>query len=472
MQVTETHSDGLKHEFKVVMAASDIDDKVQHRLKELGSSIKVPGFRPGKVPMSLLRQRFGKSVMGEVLESAVNDGSSQAMMERGLRPALQPKIEIVSFEDGADLEFTMKIEALPEIQPMEFGAIELERPVVQVPDDEVEKALEGLAEQHRRSVAVEAPRPAKEGDVVVVDFKGRIDGAEFAGGAAEDYHLELGSGTFIPGFEEQLLGAEPGDKVAVEVAFPADYGNEQLAGKQAVFDVEVKALYELVPAALDDELAKSMGLDNVAGLRRLMRERIDNEYAELARNRLKRALLDVLAENHDFPVPDGMVDLEFDNIWKQIEEAKEQGQQAEEDVGKSDDELKAEYRAIAERRVRLGLLLSAVGERNNVQVAPEEVNRAMMEEARRHPGHEREVLEFFQSNAQAVANLRAPIFENKVVDFIIEMADVKDREMTVDELIEEPPAAESGEKTAGKAAAKKGRGGKKQEAKAEAKAKG
>lgn len=454
MQVTETHSDGLKHEFKVVMAASDIDEKVQHRLKELGSSVKIPGFRPGKVPLSLLRQRFGKSVMGEVLESAVNDGSSQAMMERGLRPALQPEIEIVSFEDGADLEFNMKVEVLPEIQPMDFSTIELEQPVVQVPDEEVERALEGMAEQQRRSVPVETPRPAKEGDVVVVDFTGRIDGTEFAGGAAEDYHLHLGSGTFIPGFEEQLVGAKPGDKVAVEVTFPTDYGNEELAGKQAVFDVEVKALHELVPAVLDDELAKSMGLEDMAGLRRLMRERIENEYAELARGRLKRALLDILAENHDFPVPAGMVDLEFDSIWKQIQEAKEQGRQAEEDVGKSEDELKADYRAIAERRVRLGLLLSTVGERNNIQVAPEEVNRAMMEEARRHPGHEREVLEFFQSNAPAVANLRAPIFENKVVDFIIEMAQVKDREMTVDELIEEPPEAEAGKKQEAKAKAK------------------
>jgi trigger factor len=398
--------------------------------------------------------------MGEVIEHAVTDSSAQVVTERGLRPAVQPKIEIVSLPDGADLEYSMAFEIIPDIQPTDFSTLELERLVVDVPEKEVDEAVERLAERQRKSEPVAEPRPAKTGDILVLDFVGRVDGKEFPGGQATDYYLELGSGFLIPGFEDQLTGAKPGDHVAVNVTFPDDYPNKELAGKDAVFDVDVKELREPVAAQIDDELAKSFGFDDLNGLRASVREQIEKEYGGVARSRIKRQLLDKLADGHDFEVPSGLVDAEFETIWQQIEADREQGRTDPEDEGKSEEDLKAEYGMIATRRVKLGLLLSEVGRMNNIQVSQDELTRAMLAEARRYPGQERKVLEFYQKSPEALAQLRAPLYEDKVIDYILELAKVSDRKVEPSELIEEtaPPAeaeAKPAKKPRKKKAAKK-----------------
>jgi trigger factor len=461
MQVTETNVDGLKREFKVVIASTDIEEKVKHRLNEIGRTVRLPGFRPGKVPMNVLRQRYGSAVMGEVLERAVTDSSSQAMSERGMRPAMQPKIEIVSFNEGTDLEYKMAVELLPDIKPVDFSEIELERVRPEIDEKEVDAALERIAKSRRKSEPVQ--RAAQNGDAVTIDFVGRIDGAEFPGGAAQGYVLELGSGAFIPGFEEQLVGAQAGDKREVKVSFPADYNSAELAGKDAVFDVDVKEVGEFKTAVIDDELAKEIGMDSLEELRKAVREQIERDYGAVARQKLKRAVLDELAAKHDFAVPPGMLDAEFEVIWKQFQDERERTKDEpdDEDAGKSEDELKAEYRTIAERRVRLGLLLAEVGRANNITVSQEEVNRALFEEARRHPGYEKQLIEFYRGRPEALANLRAPIFEDKVIDFIVEMAKVNERTVPAKELLEgSGEDAAAGSDTAEDEPAKKSRASK------------
>jgi trigger factor len=454
MQVTETNQDGLKHEFKVVIDANDLAQKVDLRLGELAHQVRIPGFRPGKVPTKVIKQRYGDAVLGEVMEQAVNDSANQALQERGMRPAMEPKIEVQEYKEGADLEYTLAIEVLPEIEPMDFATLQLERVTTKVPDDDIDKTLEQLAGSHKDTKPVEEPRAAVAGDVVVVDFVGRIDGEEFPGGKAEDYHLELGSGMFIPGFEDQLLGKKAGEEVTVSVAFPEEYGNDDLKGKPAEFSVTVKEIRESVPAVIDDEFAKANGLESLSALRDSVRETLQSNYDQVTQGRLKRDLLDKLAEAHDFAVPPGMVEIEFEQIWSQIEEARKKDELEEEDKAKSEDELRAEYQEIAERRVRLGLLLSEVGQRAQIQVTDQEVNQAVMAEAQRHPGQEREVFEIYQKNPAAKAHLRAPIFENKVVDYILELAKVETREVSPEELLkpDEPESEAEPAKSAKKKA--------------------
>jgi len=450
MQVTETKNEGLSREFSVRVLADDIAVKIDARLAEIGRDITIPGFRPGKAPTGVLRQRYGKAVVGEILEAAIHDSSQQAIAERGLTPAMQPKItDFSEYEEGKDLEYKMQVELMPEFEPADFSKIELEKITVRISDKEVDEALERLAAQNRVAEPVAKPRKAKDGDVVVIDFVGRSDGAEFPGGAGKDFSLELGSGQFIPGFEDQLVGAKPGDKVDVKVTFPEGYGAPGLAGKDASFEVTVHEIREYRDAAVDDLMATNMGFENLSKLREAVQKNLEGEYAAMSRTSLKRRLLDRLSELHDFEVPGGMVDAEFEAIWQQFEQAREQGQIDEDDVGKKDDELKADYRAIAERRVRLGLLLNEVGRRNGIEVTPEEVNRAIMAEAQRYQGQQREVVEHYQNNPQARAQLQAPLFENKVVDFVLEMARVAEKTGTMEDLIaseqgEEEPKAKKG----------------------------
>ena len=448
MQVTETKNEGLQREFTITIGAAEVEEKVNTRLDELRRTVQIPGFRSGKAPSSLLRKKYGGAVMGEILEAAVSDTSQEAMSERSLRPAMQPKIEITSFEEGKDLEYTMAIEIMPEITPMDFSTLEVERFVAKIGDDELEEALKKLGEQYRKSEPVKRKRKSRKGDVIVIDFKGSVDGVEFEGGAGEDHHLHLGEGQFIPGFEEQLIGAKVGEKVAVTVTFPEEYGSAELAGKEAVFDVDVKETREMVDTVIDDEFAKTMGQEDIESLRTAIRGRMETEYGGFSRERLKRGLLDKLETAHDFSLPEGMVGSEFDSIWEQHEQAKaEQGspddeslKKEEDDSAKSDDEIKEDYRKIARRRVQLGLLLTEVGDKNNVEVSAEDVNRALVQEAQKYPGQEKQVFEMYQSNPQAMASLRAPIFEEKVVDFILEMATVTEREVTPEELMRDPDA--------------------------------
>jgi trigger factor len=467
MQVTETKSEGLSREFKVALPANEIEEKISHRLKELARTAQMPGFRPGKVPVSVLRKKYGPSVLGEVLERAVNDSSQQALAEKGLRPAMQPQIEITSFEDGGDLEYTIGVELLPEIKPVDFSKIKLERLIPKADDAVMEKTLADIAAAQGDSAAIKDDRETKTGDVLVIDFLGRVGGEEFAGGKAEGYELTLGSGTFIPGFEEQLIGVKVGDKIEVKVKFPDSYGATELSSKDAVFDVTVNELKETVPSAIDDELAKKVGMENLEALKKSIREEQESQFNEMSRMILKRALLDELSAAHDFEIPEKLLDREFDTIWKQFEEQRKKNKDAEQkSEEKTDDEHKKDLREIAERRVRLGLLLSEVGRANNVQISQEDVNSQLMAEARRHPGREKEVMEHYKNNPEAMEELSAPLYEEKVVNFILEQASITEKTATKDELIKtmeeeaagKPKAkakASGKSKAKGKAAAKK-----------------
>lgn len=504
MEVTETAAEGLKREYRIVVPAGELEDKVVTRLDELGRTIRLPGFRPGKVPMQILRRRYGPSVLGEVLESTVQGSSAETIREHNLRPALPPKVDIVSFSEGTDLEYKMQVEILPDIPEPSFADLGIEKLVVEVPAESVDAAIARIAEQQRKSEPVE--RPADAEDIVVVDIDGRVDGEEIPGAGGKDRQITLGSGGFIAGFEDQLMGAVAGEHRTVRITFPTDYAAPNLAGKEAVFEVDVKEVRARLPAAIDDELGKSVGLESLAELRQEIEQQMQRDYAAASRLRLKRALLDKLAERYDFPVPPGMVELEFETIWAQHQAEKQlqseragtggdepqtdaaaavsadghpanevqpdpaaDGQQstpssaegaaeagaegaaktgaegtADTDTDDGEGALKAEYRNIAERRVRLGLLLAEVGRANNIMVSQEETNQAITREVRQHPGYERQALDFYRQNPDAVARLRAPIFEDKVIDFIVELAKVVERRVTPQELLALPdPDGES-----------------------------
>lgn len=467
MQVNETLNEGLKREFTIVVPASEIDAELNGRLAELAPQMSLPGFRPGKVPPALLRARYGDSLLGEILEKAVNTNTEMAMNERGLRPAVQPKVEITAYDKGKDLEYTVSIELMPEIDPIDFASLSVERTIAKVDDKAVTEALERMAAQQKDSEPVADKRGAAEGDVVVIDFEGKIDGTPFDGGAAQDHHLELGSNSFIPGFEGQLVGAEVGESCDVTVSFPDDYQASHLAGKEAVFSVTVKELRAPKPVSIDDALAQRFGLDSLDALRDAIREQMQGEFAEAARAKTKRSLLDALADRHSFAVPAGMLEEEYRGIVHQVVAHGEGGEHKHDDDGheghdheghdhhdhsghpsedeKISEEERAEYRQIAERRVRLGLLLSEVGRVNNIQVTDDEVTNAIRSQAARFPGQEKFVFEYYQKNPQALAQVRAPLFEDKVVDFILEMATVTDKEVTPEQLFadDEADAAEA-----------------------------
>jgi trigger factor len=456
MQVSETKNEGLSREFTVTIGADEIDRQVEEKLGEVGKTVNLPGFRPGKVPMKILRQRFGNAVMGEVLEKAVGETSQSVLTERDLKPAQQPKIEISSFDPGSDLVYTMALEIMPEIEPVDFSTLNLTVYKPDIRDSEVDNAIEELAKNNRATKPIEEDRPSLSGDVVVMDFKGYVGGEAFQGGEASDFRLELGSGQFIPGFEDQLLGKKAGEDVTVNVTFPEEYGSAELAGKEAVFECKIKEIHAYTDRTVDDEFAKELGLESLNDLRDQMRQRLEQEYSELARARTKRELLDVLFEKHDFQVPDGMVEGEFEQIWQQFEKAREQGRVDEEDKDKDEETLKEEYRAIARRRVLLGLLLSHVGDIAKVEVTQDELQQALFRQARNYPGQEREVFEFYSQNPEMMNNLRAPLFEEKTVDYILELAQTEDVALTVDQLLETDEDGDAGAKGgSAKKAAKK-----------------
>jgi trigger factor len=433
MQVTELSTEGLKRQFKIVLPAGDLSAKVDARLTELAQTAQMPGFRPGKVPVGLLKKQYGQALYVEALEQAVNQSTAKTIEDRGLKPALQPRVDFKDQapSEGKDVEFEVAIEVLPEIGKLDFSGIELERLKAVVPDKDVDEAIDRIAKANREQKPVDPPRPAQKGDAIRLDFVGSVDGKEFPGGAAQDYTLELGSGSFIPGFEDQLVGAEVGKTVDVKVTFPAEYGNAELAGKDAVFKCSIKEIREFVDKPADDELAKKNNFENLEAMRKAVSDRIAQDYAQVARSMVKRQLLDKLAETHKFEVPEGLVEGEFSTIWQRVEEAKKAGQKLEDD----EDKLRKEYREIAERRVRLGLLLADVGRSNSIDVTPEELNQAVMREAMRYPGQERQVLEFYGKNVELKEQLRAPIFEEKTVDFILELAKVSEKPVSPEELL-------------------------------------
>ncbi len=435
MQVSETLSEGLKREYKVVVEAADMAAKVTDRLTDIAKEAQMPGFRPGKVPVKILRRTYGKQILGEVLEQTVNEATTETLEKHELKPAMQPKIEVVSFDEGADLEYTIQLEVMPEFEPMDFATLSLERVVAEISDEEIDERVTSLAQQFKEFTEGAEGQAAQDGDTVVMDFKGRVDGELFDGGTAEEHSLELGSNTFIPGFEEQLVGVKKGDETVVTVLFPDEYQAEHLAGKEAEFAVTVREVKVPLPVAVDDALAEKLGLENLGALKDAVREQGEKDYAEVSRTRLKRLLLDALAENHDFDLPPTLVDGEFEQIWGQVEEDLKRQDKTVADLDKPEEESRAEYRDIAARRVRLGLLLSQVGNDNNLTVTQDEVNRAMATQAQRFPGQERQIFEFYQSNPEMRAQLEAPIMEDKVVDFILEIAQISESKVSVEELV-------------------------------------
>jgi trigger factor len=440
MQVTETLSDGLKRAFTVVVPAALLETKRDAKFKELGKTLRLPGFRPGKVPTPVMRQRFGTAIAAEVLEESVNDATRQMLVDRGLRPAVQPKVDLVSSDPAHDVEFKVELEVLPDIPMPDFATVSLTRPRVEATDEMVNERLTALATGQRKIEDADEVRPALPGELLTVDYTGRIDGTEFAGGAGKDTDIEVGGTGFIPGFTEQLEGLTPGETRFIDVVFPNPYQSAELAGKAAQFEIVAKKLRRAVVPPIDDALAAQIGFESLDELSGLIRKQMQREFDDLSRQRMKQQLLDHLAREVAFSVPEALVDAEFDQIWKRLEMERAAGRIDETDKDKDDDTLRAEYRAIAERRIRLGLLLGEVGRANAITVTQEELLRAMRTEASRYQGQEQQVMEFFRKTPQAVETLRGPIFEEKVVDFVLELAHVEDQPMSREELIKDPAA--------------------------------
>jgi trigger factor len=448
MQVTETLSEGLKRGFTVVVPGSDIESRRVARLTDLSKTLRLPGFRPGKVPMPLVRQRYGTAVTAEVLEESVSQATQSLLSERKLRPALQPKIDVVNLDTSAgtaqDLEFKVELELLPDIAAPDFSQIELTRRKAEATPEMVDKQMATIAERNRELAEIPAGElegrgGAEKGEALTVDFVGKLDGEPFPNGTGTDAVVEIGASAFIPGFAEQLEGMKPGEMRTIDVVFPAEYGNKDLAGKAATFDVTAKKLSRFAVPALDDAFAQKLAFDDLAELRSSVQRRMQADLDAIARLRIKRQLLDVLADRAEFPAPQGLVDQEFGQIWERVEAERKEGRLDEDDKDKDEATLRADYRAIAERRVRLGLLLAEIGHANNITVGDDEMTRAMRTEAARYPGQEARMMELFLKYPRAAAQLRGPIFEDKVIDFVLELAKVTDQTVTPEELAEEPP---------------------------------
>lgn len=449
IQIVEKSGEGLSRVFGVTVTADHLAEKLNAKIDEIRPKMQLKGFRPGKVPAAHVRKLYGKGLMQEVVEQTLQETQAKAIDDAKLRPAASPDVTFSGdiekvLAGSADLAFDLSVELMPEFEPVDPATLSLTRPTYEPTDEEVEEQLKGVAEQNRtyESKGGKAPKAA-DGDMLVIDFLGKVDGVAFEGGTAEDVELVIGSGRFIPGFEEQLKGAKKGAEVVVKVTFPADYNAEHLAGKDAEFDVKVKDIKVAKDSELTDDFAKTLGLEDLASLRQALKDQLSRQYDSASRFKMKRALLDVLDEKHSFDLPPRMVENEFQVIWNQVEQERAAGQLSDEDKDKTDEQLRAEYRRIAERRVRLGLVLAEVGRRNDVTVTEQEMNNALIAEARRYPGQEREVIEFYRQNAQAAAQLRAPVYEEKVVDLIFSRATVENTPVTKDELFAEDDLPES-----------------------------
>jgi trigger factor len=443
MQVTETSSTGLKREYRVVVPATDLEAKVNERLDDLRGRVQLRGFRPGKVPVAHLKRLYGKSAMAEVIEATVQEANSKIVTDHGYRLAVEPKV-VLPTEEGAvegviegkaDLAYTVEMEIVPAIALADFKSIKLTRLTADVSDEQIDKALQTIADQNRPFVA--KAEGAANGDRVTLNFEGSLDGTPFEGGTGEDVPLIMGAGQFIPGFEENVAGLKAGDTKTFDVKFPDDYRASHLAGKTATFAVIVKAVEAPGQVAIDDEFAKTLGVESLAKLKEAVKERIAREHALASRQKLKRALLDQLDDRHKFEPPPSLVEQEFANVWSQVENDLKQQNRTFEDEGTTEEKSREEYRGIAERRVRLGLVIAEIGEKNNIRVTDDQLRTAVMDQVRQFPGQERQIWEYYQKNPNALAALRAPLFEDKVVDFLVELADVTDKPVSREELFKE-----------------------------------
>jgi trigger factor len=445
MQVTETTTDGLKREFRVVVPAADLEAKLNERIGELKDRIRLNGFRPGKVPISHLKRVYGRAVMAETVEAAVREANAQIVSERGFRLAMEPKVTLPEDKSeidkvmagNSDLAYTVAVEVIPTIELADFKNIKIERPVADVTDDEVNDAIKAIADQSKPYIPKAEGGKADKGDRLTISFTGTIDGQPFEGGTGDNIVVLLGSETFIPGFEEQLIGISAGEVRTVNASFPQNYSVEKLAGKAAVFEVTAKTVEAPSTVTIDDAFAKSLGVESLANLKVSVKERLEHDHATASRRKLKRVLLDKLDELHKFTPPPTLVEEEFDRVWNTVISDLKSQNRTFEDEGTTEEKAKLEYRAIADRRVRLGLVLAEIGERNSIKVTEEELSRAVSERARQFPGREQEVWDYYRKNPSAIGALRAPIFEEKVVDFVVELAHVADKKVSRDELYKE-----------------------------------
>lgn len=452
MQAVVLKEQGLSREIEVTVTAKEIEERVNARLTEVVKTIQLPGFRKGKVPFSIAKQKYGRAVMGEVLELAVNETTEKVMKDKGLKPAMQPKIEVKEFDEGKDLKYRIDVEILPDIKVKDFKGLKLTKQIASPDKKSIDESLDRIAAGNSSSEVVSEKRATKKDDILVIDFHGRTadDNKAHPGMHAHGHSLKLGSGQFIPGFEEQLIGKKAGDKVEVKVSFPESYHAAELAGRDAIFDVEIHEIRAEKKGAVDDELAKRLGLADAAALKKAVEEQLQKELDGHARLRLKKELLDRLDEMHKFDVPPGMLDLEYKTILRQVEMEQEHSGSKE----KLSEDDKTELKDIAGRRVRLGLILAEIGNSNKITVNDAELQRAVITEAQRYRGQEKEVFDYYSKNRQALESLRAPIFEDKVVDFILELAEVTEKKVTPEQLTaddEEDPKPKKAEKKAEKA---------------------
>ncbi|WP_315759189.1 MULTISPECIES: trigger factor [unclassified Bradyrhizobium] len=445
MQVTETLSEGLKHEFQISVPAADLDAKADAKLVDLKDKVRINGFRPGKVPVAHLKKIYGKSVMAETIDQTIRDTNTQIFTERGFRLATEPKVTMPTEEaevekilaGQSDLTYTVAVEVVPAIALADFKTFSVEKPVADITDADVDEAIKRLADANRSYAAKAEGAKAESGDRVKINFKGTIDGVAFEGGTGEGIDVVIGSNTFIPGFEDQLIGIGVGETRTLKVTFPTNYLNNELAGKAAEFETTATAVEAPEDKVVDDEFAKTLGLESLDKLKQLMRDRLAGEFSQATRQRVKRALLDRLDETHKFDAPPSLIDEEFNLMWNSVKAEMDSSGKTFADENTTEDKAKEEYRTIADRRVRLGLVLSEIGEKNKITVTDDEVGRAVMERARSMPGREKEVWDFYRNNPQALAQLRAPIYEDKVVDFILELANVTEKKVSKDELFKD-----------------------------------
>ncbi|ESQ75348.1 trigger factor [Asticcacaulis sp. AC402] len=450
MQVVEKLNEGLSRVLEVTIAKDQLNSKLDAKIAEIAPKMNIKGFRPGKVPQGHVRKMYGKELMSEIVQETLNETTQKALDQASIRPASQPELTpIGDIEDvikgKSDLAYSIAVEMMPIFTPVEPASIELTRPVYEPSDADIDEALKNVVSQSKQYEAKagkgKAAPKAEDGDKLIIDFVGKIGDEAFEGGSAEDAELVIGSGQFIPGFEEQLVGAKKGETKTLNVTFPDNYGAKNLAGKEATFETTVKDILAAKEAEADDELAKTLGLESLDALKNILKTQLEQQFKSASRFKMKRALLDVLDEKHNFDLPSRMLEAEFQGIWNQVEQDKANGQLSEEDGAKSEEDLKAEYRKIAERRVRLGLVLAEIGTRQNVQVTEQEVSQAVMQEARNYPGQERQVFDFYRNNPAAAAQIRAPIYEEKVCDLIFTLATVTDSPISKEDLLKEEEEA-------------------------------
>ena len=434
MEIKEVKSEGLSREYNVTIKAADFDVAVENKLKSIGKSVAMAGFRAGKVPFAMVKKKYQANAMSEALDDLLRDGVNEVLKEKDLRPVFTPDVDLKKFEEGKDIEFTVSMDVMPVIEVKNLSDVEVEKLVAEVPAEEIEKAINYMAESHRDSAKVEEDRETKKGDIAVIDFVGSIDGVEFPGGKGEAYPLELGSNSFIPGYEDQLVGKKVGDVVDVKATFPENYHAKDLAGKEALFVTTIKEIREIKKSEINDEFAKSMGEENLDKLKETIKGRIAKDYDNASKMKLKRALLDALDKAYSFEVPQKLVEMEYDSIVKQYEAAKQNNQLDEEEKNKNEEDLLKEYKEIAVRRVKLGLLLAEVGNTSKVEVKQEDINQAIMMEAQRYPMQAKAIFDFYLKNKEAIERLRTSVYEEKVIDYVLSQVKTTEKTVSVEEL--------------------------------------